>query len=102
MRERRECRTPRLEQPTTNAHAQSRKLDGLDAAFYFDTNNRHVYGITYPRRLPDQPHDSWLRLILPLELHRLQVRPGVDRLRSVGTASYRYAAVRDETNPKKG
>ena len=36
--------------------------------------DRHVNRVVNSRRLADQPHGSRLRLVLPLELHRLERR----------------------------
>src|SRR4029453_8632918 len=40
-------------------------------------HNRHAHWIVNPRSHADQPHGSELRLVLPLELHRLEEHPGV-------------------------
>ena len=38
-------------------------------------SDRRVNRVVNWRRLADQPHGSRLRLVLPLELHRLEARP---------------------------
>jgi hypothetical protein len=58
-----------LKQPMTNAHTQSRGHGSLDASFHFDTGHSHAHWMAHLRRLTDQPHNSRLWRILPLELH---------------------------------